>query len=159
MARSLNSSHSLRPRIVATALSFSSLALNWVWVNLPLYQLGISGRSAVIYGRITLLQTFLYPHPYLILWTLGFSTNLIFSVLSITGWRWKVAHPIFTSIASGASTLTLWLLIMDRWNYSTKLLPMYFLGLPSAMIPILLGSSLLAMFIWRGREKSAGPGG
>jgi hypothetical protein len=28
----------LRPRSVATALSFSSLALNWVWVNLPLYK-------------------------------------------------------------------------------------------------------------------------
>ena len=148
----MNGNRSLRSRIAAIALSISSLALNWVWVNLPIYQLGISGRSAIIYGKITLLQTFLYPHPYLILWALGFSINVIFLIMSVTGWRWKGAQPIFTSITSGTSTLTLWLLIMDRWNYSTRLLPMYFLGLPSAMIPLLLGFSLLAMFIWRGRK-------
>lgn len=133
--------------LIIAAVSAASLIVNWLWINIPLSSLGVSGRQAILYGRITLLQTFLYPHPYMILWVTGFSLNLL-AIFFLSREHYRMISPIIL-IASGLSTLLLWVLIMSRWSFSTALVPMYTLGLPTALIPILGG--LAAM--WSARRR------
>ncbi|GBC68418.1 hypothetical protein HRbin01_00099 [archaeon HR01] len=135
--------------LVIAAMSAASLIINWLWINMPLSAFGVSGRQAILYGRITLLQTFLYPHPYMILWASGFSLNILAILLLASARYRKISLPPVILMAAGLSTLLLWLLIMSRWNFSTALAPMYMLGLPTALIPILGGLAAL----WRMRSR------
>ncbi|MEM4316196.1 MAG: hypothetical protein QXT66_07615 [Nitrososphaerota archaeon] len=106
-------------------------------MNLPLSELGLSGRQAIIFGKITLLQTLLYPHPYVIPWAAGFSLQFFCPVLLLLNRRRMFESMTLTF--SGLSTLAFWLLVMERWNYSPKLVPMYALGLPASLVPLSLG--------------------
>lgn len=124
---------------IMIALAAGSLILNWLWVNLPLSVLGVSGRQAIIYGRITLFQTFLYPHPYIIPWASGFLLNILHILLLVSSRRRHSLLSVIIPFSSGLSTMMLWLLIMHRWNFSMMLAPMYTLGLPAATIPLFEG--------------------
>ncbi|GBC71347.1 hypothetical protein HRbin02_01128 [Candidatus Calditenuaceae archaeon HR02] len=132
-------------RLILFAGSISSLAVNWVWVNLPFSSMGLKGRQSVLFGDLTLLQTLLLPHPYLALWVTGFllqaaSTSLF--LLTSVGSKRYVGILL---ISSGVVTTTLIMLIMWRWLFSFNLVAMYALGLLSGLTPIVLG---LIHLIW-----------
>lgn len=124
-------------KLVKVSLTVLSLIINWILVNLPLSEFGLTGRQAIIFGKVTLLQTFLYPHPYLIPWAAGFVLQMLSLPLIILSVGRKLQTII--TFSAGMSTIALWFLIMERWSYSGSVTPMYVLGLPASLIPFTLG--------------------
>jgi len=125
-------------RHVTLAGCLVSLALNWVWTTTPFSRFGLRGRMAALFGDFTLLQTFLLPHPYIILWLSALSLLLIFLALMYSvGLRTRPAGILL--ILSGFLTVSLSYMIMDSWQYAPSLTGMYVLGFTSGAIPLLLG--------------------
>lgn len=59
--------NSTKRRSIALILVILSILVNLGWASLPFYAYGLRGRSGLLYGRYTLLQTFSF-HPVGWLW-------------------------------------------------------------------------------------------
>lgn len=124
-------------KLVKVSPTVISLIVNWILVNLPLSEFGLTDRQAIIFGKVTLLQTFLHPHPYLIPWATGFVLQMLSLPLMILSVGRKLQTII--TFSAGMSTIALWFLIMERWSFSGSVTPMYVLGLLASLIPFTLG--------------------
>ncbi|MEM4290352.1 MAG: hypothetical protein QXQ48_08825 [Nitrososphaerota archaeon] len=131
MGRTLN--------LILFAGSTASLIVNWIWVNLPFSSMGLRGRQGVLFGDFTLLQTFLLPHPYLVLWVTGFILQAVSTVLLLLTSVGPKRYVGILLMSSGVVTTILATLIMWRWLFSFNLFVMYALGLLSGLTPIALG--------------------
>ncbi len=125
-------------RTTAFFLSVLSILANLEWVTLPFSFYGLVGRSRILYGQYTLIQTFSF-HPTGWLWWTLFGLQA-FAVLAaaagaLTGLRRAVSLGVFLLPAIGLLLLDVYVAL--RWE-TFSMWPMYLIG---AMPSLLLAGS------------------
>jgi len=122
-------------KAAALILSASSILLNSFWVALDFYFYGLRGRSSVLYGRYTLLQTFSFHPTGWVWWTLvGLQVFAVLTVASgvIDSLSRVLRLALFTIPAIGLLLLDAY--IAYRWA-TPALWTMYVIGaLPSLLL-------------------------
>lgn len=126
-------------RAASLVLAILSIAANLEWVNLPFSFYGLHGRSGVLYGEYTLLQTF-YFHPAGGLWWVLIGLQ-VFAVLvivtNVTGLGTEFKMTLLTVPAIGLLMLDLY--IGHRWG-TLALWSMYVMGAIPGLL--LIGSGI-----------------
>lgn len=111
----------------ALVLAILSILSNLKWVTLPFYFFGLRGRSGVIYGSYTLLQTFSF-HPAGIVWWVLLGLQVFMTLAVAAG----ALGQDRTVRLLGFGLLAIALLMLDayvavRWN-AISLWKMYAIG-------------------------------
>lgn len=122
-------------RTIAFILSVLSILVNLEWVALPFSFYGLGGRSRILYGQYTLLQTFSF-HPIGWLWwiLLGLQAFAVLAVAAgvLTGLRRALRLGVFLLPAIGLLLLDAY--IAFRWG-TLLLWPMYVIEvIPSLLL-------------------------
>ena len=122
-------------RTIAFTLSVLSILVNLAWVALPFSFYGLGGRSRILYGQYTLLQTFSF-HPIGWLWwiLLGLQAFAVLAVAAgvLTGLRRALRLGVFLLPAIGLLLLDAY--VAFRWG-TLLLWPMYVIGvIPSLLL-------------------------
>ena len=122
-------------RTVAVVFSVLSVVVNLEWVTLPFSLYGLGGRSRILYGQYTLLQTFSF-HPTGLLWwiLIGLQTFAVLAAATgaLIGLRRALRLGVFLLPAIGLFLLDAY--IAFRWG-ALILWPMYVIGaVPSLLL-------------------------
>ena len=122
-------------KVAALILSAFSILLNSVWVTLPFSFYGLRGRSGVLYGRYTLLQTFSFHPTGWVWWTLvGLQVFAVLTVASGVSASLSRFLRLSLLITPAIGLLLLDAYIAYRWG-TPALWTMYVIGaLPSLLL-------------------------
>lgn len=128
------SDHTKR-KAIALMLSVFSILANFMWVTLPFYFYGLRGRSGVLYGQYTLLQTFSFHLSGWVWWALVglqvFATLTIVTGVSAGHGR---AFRVSIFAVPAMALLLLDAYVAYRWG-TLALWTMYVIGaLPSLLL-------------------------
>lgn len=128
-------SEQTKRKAAALILSASSILLNSVWVVLPFYFYGLRGRSGVLYGQYTLLQTFSFHPTGWVWWTLvGLQVFAVLTVASGVSGSLSRVLRLSLLIIPAIGLLLLDTYIAYRWG-TLALWTMYVIGaLPSLLL-------------------------
>lgn len=127
-------------RSLAFILSFLSILANFEWVILPFSFYGLSGRSRILYGQYTLLQTFSF-HPAGWVWWILLGLQ-VFAVLAIVagiliGLGRVSRSVVFLLPAIGLLMLDSYIAL--RWG-AFSLWPMYVIGAIPGVLLVVAGA-------------------
>jgi hypothetical protein len=120
---------------IAFILSVLSILANLEWVTLPFSFYGLSGRSRILYGQYTLVQTFSF-HPIGRLWwaLVGLQAFAVLAVSAgvVVGLRRALRLGVFLLPAVGLLLLDVY--VAYRWGAFSMWL-MYLIGaIPSLLL-------------------------
>lgn len=125
-------------RAISFTLSILSILANLEWVTLPFSFYGLRGRSGVLYGEYTLLQTFHFHYSGIFWWLIiglqVFSALIVGMNLSTLRAESKIVLFLLPAIM----LLLLDIYVMQRWN-APVLWTMYAIGVVPALILIASG--------------------
>lgn len=130
-------------RAVAFGLAGLALVVNAVWVSLPFSFYGLMGRPKILFGQLTLLETFLLPHPLLVPWGLATALQVASLLLPLAPYTAATrTAAIATNTLSGIALVALSLQLVAKWRVTT-LWPMYLTGFATALLMFLAALTYL----------------